>query len=71
MDFQDWLSLYNGFENNWHIASDEHEKYNEFLQLKNIFKNFPIGFLRFNYITLNPNNFNHEKLFYETNREDD
>ena len=38
MDFQDWLSLYNGFENNWHIASDEHEKYNEFLQLKNIFK---------------------------------
>ena len=39
MDFQDWLSLYNGFENNWHIASDEHEKYNEFLQLKNIFKN--------------------------------
>lgn len=35
--------------------------------IKNIFKNFPIGFLRFNYITLNPNNFNHEKLFYETN----
>ena len=27
IDFQDWLSLYNGFENNWHIASKEHEKY--------------------------------------------
>ena len=38
IDFQDWLSLYNGFENNWHIASKEHEKYDEFLKLNNIFK---------------------------------
>ena len=38
IDFQDWLSLYNNSENNWHKSSDEHEKYDEFLKLKNIFK---------------------------------
>ena len=39
IDFQDWLSLYNGLENNWHLSSKEHEKYDEFLKLKNIYKN--------------------------------
>ena len=39
IDFQDWLSLYNNSENNWRKSSDEHEKYDEFLKLKNIFKN--------------------------------
>ena len=39
IDFQDWLSLYNNFENNWHIASSEHEKYDDQLKLTNIFKN--------------------------------
>ena len=39
IDFQDWLSLYNGLENNWHLSSNEHEKYDEFLKLKNIYKN--------------------------------
>ena len=39
IDFQDWLSLYNNSENNWLKSSDEHEKYDEFLKLKNIFKN--------------------------------
>ncbi|MDC3030192.1 WavE lipopolysaccharide synthesis family protein [Candidatus Pelagibacter sp.] len=39
VDFQDWLSLYNGQENNWHLSSNEHEKYDEFLKLKNIYKN--------------------------------
>ena len=34
--------------------------------INNTFKNFPLGFLRFNYITLNPNNFNFSELFYET-----
>ncbi len=38
IDFQDWLSLYNGLENNWHLSSKEHEKYDEFLKLKNIYK---------------------------------
>lgn len=38
IDFQDWLSLYNGLDNNWHLASNEHEKYDETLKLKNIFK---------------------------------
>jgi hypothetical protein len=38
IDFQDWLSLYNNSENNWRKSSDEHEKYDEFLKLKNIFK---------------------------------
>ena len=38
IDFQDWLSLYNGYENNWDQASREHEKYNSYFQLKNIFK---------------------------------
>ncbi len=39
VDFQDWLSLYNNSKNNWRKSSDEHEKYDEFLKLKNIFKN--------------------------------
>ena len=39
LDFQDWLSLYDGQNNNWNLASSEHEKYNNFFQLKNIFKN--------------------------------
>ena len=39
IDFQDWLSLYNNSENNWLKSSDENEKYDEFLKLKNIFKN--------------------------------
>ena len=26
------------FENNWHLASNEHEKYNNLVKLKNIFK---------------------------------
>lgn len=38
IDFQDWLSLYQGLENNWHLASNEAEKYNEFGKLTNIFK---------------------------------
>ena len=38
IDFQDWLSLYNNSENNWRKSSDEHEKYDEFLKLKNIYK---------------------------------
>jgi len=38
IDFQDWISLYNGFNNNWDIASNEHEKYDQALKLKNIFK---------------------------------
>tara|TARA_Y100000389_G_scaffold5644_1_gene5385 strand:- start:740 stop:1918 length:1179 start_codon:yes stop_codon:yes gene_type:complete len=39
IDFQDWLALYNGLNNNWHLASSEHEKYDETNKLKNIFKN--------------------------------
>ena len=39
IDFQDWLSLYNDHNNNWDLASDEHEKYNNNFQLKNLFKN--------------------------------
>ena len=39
IDLQDWLSLYNNFENNWHVASSEHEKYDDQLKLTNIFKN--------------------------------
>ena len=39
IDFQDWLSLYNEFENNWKSASEEHEKYNSEVKLLNIFKN--------------------------------
>ena len=38
IDFQDWLSLYNNFDNNWHLDSSEHEKYDEQLKLTNIFK---------------------------------
>lgn len=38
IDFQDWLSLYNNFENNWHLASSEYEKYDDQLKLTNIFK---------------------------------
>jgi hypothetical protein len=39
IDFQDWLALYNGLNNNWHLATSEHEKYDEKNKLKNIFKN--------------------------------
>ncbi len=39
IDFQDWLSLYHGYTNNWDLASNEHEKYDQTLKLKNIFKN--------------------------------
>ena len=39
VDFQDWLSLYNEFENNWKLASKEHERYNNQVKLLNIFKN--------------------------------
>lgn len=39
IDFQEWLTLYNGLNNNWQQASKEHEKYNELLKLTNIFKN--------------------------------
>ena len=39
LDFQDWLSLYNDSENNWDLASGEHEKYDSNFQLQNIFKN--------------------------------
>ena len=39
VDFQDWLSLYNNLENNWKLTQDDHEKYNEYFQLNNIFKN--------------------------------
>ena len=38
IDFQDWLSLYNNCQNNWNLASREHEKYDESLVLTNIFK---------------------------------
>jgi len=38
IDFQDWLSLYQGLENNWLTASSESEKYNELGELTNIFK---------------------------------
>jgi len=38
IDFQDWLALYNGLNNNWHLATSEHEKYDEENKLKNIFK---------------------------------
>jgi len=38
VDFQDWLSLYNGCQNNWHLATKEHEVYDESLSLTNIFK---------------------------------
>ena len=38
IDFQDWLSLYSGHNNNWNVASNEHEKYDNYFQLQNIFK---------------------------------
>ncbi|WP_440672823.1 WavE lipopolysaccharide synthesis family protein [Candidatus Pelagibacter sp. HIMB1715] len=38
IDFQDWLSLYNDFENNWKLASNDHERYNNQVKLLNIFK---------------------------------
>jgi len=38
LDFQEWLSLYNGLDNDWYSASKEHEKYNNLLKLTNIFK---------------------------------
>ena len=39
IDFQDWLSLYNNSQNNWDLASGEHEKYDSNFELQNIFKN--------------------------------
>ena len=39
IDFQDWLSLYNNFENNWKLISREHEKYNKQVKLVNFFNN--------------------------------
>ena len=30
VDFHDWLSLYNNSKNNWHLYSNEHEKFEEF-----------------------------------------
>ena len=38
IDFQDWLSLYNGYDNHWNLSSNVHEKYNKYFQLQNIFK---------------------------------
>ena len=38
VDFQDWLSLYNKYENNWKLACNDHERYNENRQLINLFK---------------------------------
>ena len=39
IDFQDWLALYNGLNDNWHLATSEHERYDEKNKLTNIFKN--------------------------------
>ena len=30
IDFHEWLSLYNNYKNNWHLYSNEHEKFEEF-----------------------------------------
>ena len=30
VDFHEWLSLYNNYKNNWHLYSNEHEKFEEF-----------------------------------------
>ena len=30
IDFHEWLSLYNNYNNNWHLFSDSHEKFVEF-----------------------------------------
>tara|TARA_B110000259_G_scaffold55291_1_gene65061 strand:- start:44 stop:1231 length:1188 start_codon:yes stop_codon:yes gene_type:complete len=30
VDFHEWLSLYNNSKNNWHLYSNEHEKFEEF-----------------------------------------
>jgi len=30
IDFHEWLSLYNNCKNNWHLYSNEHEKFEEF-----------------------------------------
>ena len=38
VDFQDWLSLYSKYENNWKLACNDHERYNENRQLINLFK---------------------------------
>ena len=40
---------------------------NKKFAIQNHFLNVPIGFLRFNYLTLNPNNFDFKKLYFETN----
>ena len=39
IDFQDWLALYNGLNDNWHLTTSEHERYDEKNKLTNIFKN--------------------------------
>lgn len=39
IDFQDWLSLYNNFDNNWQSAFKEHEKYDHSLKRLNPYKN--------------------------------
>lgn len=38
VDFQDWLSLYQNLNNEWNLASNEHERYNESYELINIFR---------------------------------
>jgi len=38
VDFQDWLSLYQNLNNEWNLASNEHERYNESRELINIFR---------------------------------
>ena len=38
VDFQDWLSLYQNLNNEWNLASNEHERYNESFELINIFR---------------------------------
>ena len=38
VDFQDWLSLYHNLNNEWHLASNEHERYNDNRQLINIYR---------------------------------
>ena len=38
VDFQDWLSLYQNLNNEWNLASNKHERYNESFELINIFR---------------------------------
>ncbi len=37
LDFQDWFSLYNGSKDNWNKASSVHEKYDEKMEIKNLY----------------------------------